>query len=66
MTPADQYRRISRIVIAVCTLNGEGRTKALDRLCVRCPELRGEVELLLKFHDRAARAAGRGTRYLPS
>ena len=66
MTPADRYRRISRIVVAVCTLSGEDRTKALDRLCGRCPELRGEIELLLKFHDRAARTAGRGTGYLPS
>ena len=66
MTPSERYRRISRIMIAVCTLDGEGRTKALDRLCGRHPELRGEVELLLKFHDRAARTAARGTRYLPS
>ena len=66
MTPSERYRRISRIMIAVCTLDGEQRTKALDRLCLRCPELRGEVELLLKFHDRAARREGRGMRYLPS
>ena len=63
MSPSERYRRVSRILIAVCTLEGEGRTKALDRLCRRCPELRGEVELLLKFHDRAT---DRGPRYLPS
>lgn len=66
MSPSERYRRVSRILIAVCSLGGEGRTKALDRLCRRCPELRGEVELLLTFHDRAVRATGRGTRYLPS
>ena len=66
MSPAERYRRVSRILIAVCSLDGEGRTKALDRLCRRWPELRGEVELLLTFHDRAVGPAGRGTRYLPS
>jgi len=67
MTPSERYRRVSRILIAVCGLNEEKRAKALDRLCRDCADIRAEVEVLLKYHDRASRSAARPrTPYLPS
>jgi hypothetical protein len=52
MNPAERYQRITEIFIAVCNLGGTERTRTLDTLCADCPELRGEVELLLTFHDK--------------
>jgi hypothetical protein len=51
MTPSERHHRLTQIFIAVCNLPGEERRRELDRLCLECPDLRAELELLLSFHD---------------
>jgi hypothetical protein len=55
-----EYRRLTRIFIAVCDLDGAERGRMLDLLCEEHPELKPEVELLLMFHDRISTASSRG------
>jgi len=55
-----QHRRVTRIFIAVYELDAAERSRRLDVLCRKYPELRPEVELLLSFHDRCSGGQGRG------
>jgi hypothetical protein len=59
MTPAERHHRLTQIFIAVCNLDGEDRRRELDRLCREHPDLRGELELLLSFHDSITRPPAR-------
>jgi len=55
MTPSERHHRLTQIFIAVCNLDGEKRREEMDRLCLECPDLRAELELLLSFHDSVTR-----------
>ena len=56
MNAVERHHRLTRIFIAVCNLDDEERRSAVDRLCKGDPDLRGEVDLLLTFHDLAVGA----------
>lgn len=60
MDPSERYRKLTQIFIAICNLDGVERLQELNRLCGFDPDLRGEVELLLSFHDRTAAGGGQG------
>jgi serine/threonine protein kinase len=51
MTP-ERYRRIDEIADEALTLEAPQRTAFLDRVCEGDPELRNQVERLLKAHKR--------------
>lgn len=52
MTP-QEHEDVKRIFLAACLLHESDRSAFLDQACAAMPQLREEVESLLKYHDPA-------------
>lgn len=54
MTERDLYKRAKELFLRICDLTDEDRRPILDAECADEPELRADVEALLKHHDTSS------------
>jgi hypothetical protein len=59
VTTPEGYRRATEVFLSACSRTEDRRPAYLDLACAGDPELRGEVESLLKFHRAGEEAPAR-------